>query len=803
MARTPPIEAAKPSHTYASVFPVLLPPPLPVKLPSAFCRGLPSSGPPKMSSSSDDGECSLLPSLPSSVLLLLGHQSAPSSFFSPDFVVLVRVVHCAEVERRRRATVEVIMPEPNAPGAGTASSSASGGVASASSAAPDAATLAEKAIAALPSDLAAEAVDPKRKAKSQDPGWKYGWWPDPTKKDFVRCIFCKKTVPAGIKRFKQHLAGGYGDVVKCRDAPEVVSREMNSYLKKNSRSVLMSMDEEGDADAAEEGDGQGAEPQPEPSSGTKVKQAKKRIAQSAITSFVVSAPTKPQTQKHSKSVSSMLCKTPEEVVAERHKSKASQPTLEHCTKKGKEAKKIVDDHVADFFYENDIPLNAINSRSWEIMLESIGQYGPGYRSPSYHEIRNPLLERGVDRTTTLRKKHEEAWKEYGCTLMSDGWTDTRQRHLINFLANSPAGTFFLGSVDASSQVANAKMLADLLEKEIDKVGKENVVQVVTDNGANFKAAGRILMERIPHLFWTPCAAHCLDLLLEDIGKIKEFKTCINNAKKVSRFIYKHGRLLDQMREKIGGDLVRPAVTRFATSFLTLASMHRHRNGLRNLFVSEEWHATRFPNSAEGKQVENIVLSMPFWNTVENCLRASQPLLIALRIADGDETPGAPEIMAAMDVAKTTIKESLKDKPRLLAEVLDYYEKRWENQMEQKLYGAALYLNPGKFFVIRDQDRRQAARLRSMFNDVLWKMISDENEQTKISKQADDYERSEGDCFSKQGAIRDRDRKNPSKFFETFSFVLLSCLVLLSANNFIVHLYLYYSLLVGFIWWPSI
>lgn len=103
-----------------------------------------------------------------------------------------------------------------------------------------------------------------------------------------------------------------------------------------------------------------------------------------------------------------------------------------------------------------------------------------------------------------------------------------------------------------------------------------MVHVVTDNGANFKAAGRILMERIPTLFWTPCAAHCLDLLLEDLGKIKDFSSCINDAKKVSRFIYKHGRILDMMRAKLGGDLVRPAVTRFATSFLTLASMHRHK-----------------------------------------------------------------------------------------------------------------------------------------------------------------------------------------------------------------------------------
>jgi hypothetical protein len=44
------------------------------------------------------------------------------------------------------------------------------------------------------------------------------------------------------------------------------------------------------------------------------------------------------------------------------------------------------------------------------------------------------------------------------------------------------------------------MLADLLEKQIDKIGREHVVQVVTDNGANFEAAGRILMDRIPICF---------------------------------------------------------------------------------------------------------------------------------------------------------------------------------------------------------------------------------------------------------------------------------------------------------------
>jgi hypothetical protein len=80
------------------------------------------------------------------------------------------------------------------------------------------------------------------------------------------------------------------------------------------------------------------------------------------------------------------------------------------------------------------------------------------------------------------------------------------------------------------------MLAALVEKRIDAIGRDKVVHIVTDNGANFKAAGKLLERKIPHLFWTPCAAHCLDLMLKDNGKIREFKKCISHACQVTTFI---------------------------------------------------------------------------------------------------------------------------------------------------------------------------------------------------------------------------------------------------------------------------
>lgn len=173
----------------------------------------------------------------------------------------------------------------------------------------------------------------------------------------------------------------------------------------------------------------------------------------------------------------MLRKSVEEVVDERHKKGPSQRTLE-ATTRSKEEREQVFDYIADFFYENGIPFNAANSRSYEYMIEAVGRFGPGLKPPSSYELRVPLLEKAKKKTDEIKKKHENAWKEYGCTLMSDSWTDKRGRHLINFLANSPQGTFFIDSVNASGESHDATLLGGLLDERIQKIGKDKVVQVL-------------------------------------------------------------------------------------------------------------------------------------------------------------------------------------------------------------------------------------------------------------------------------------------------------------------------------------
>jgi len=114
----------------------------------------------------------------------------------------------------------------------------------------------------------------------------------------------------------------------------------------------------------------------------------------------------------------------------------TSPPIQSSTKT-KEQHHYVDMQWALFFYECGIPFNAAASRQFQVAVEATAQFGSGYKPPSPYQFGEPLLKDAVKLTSTMREDHERAWKHFGCTLMSDGWTDRRGRHLINFLVNSP------------------------------------------------------------------------------------------------------------------------------------------------------------------------------------------------------------------------------------------------------------------------------------------------------------------------------------------------------------------------------
>jgi len=140
---------------------------------------------------------------------------------------------------------------------------------------------------------------------------------------------------------------------------------------------------------------------------------------------------------------------------------------------------------------------------------------------------------------------------------------------------------FFKSIDGSNIVKTGEKLFEMLDSLVEEIGEENVVQVITDNRSNYVLAGKLLEEKILHLYWTPCAAHGIDLMLEDIGKLHLIKKTIQRRVSLVGFIYSHSSTLSLLRQFTNKwELVRHVVTRFAISYLSLQRLHQEKKKLR-------------------------------------------------------------------------------------------------------------------------------------------------------------------------------------------------------------------------------
>jgi len=172
--------------------------------------------------------------------------------------------------------------------------------------------------------------------------------------------------------------------------------------------------------------------------------------------------------------------------------------------------------------------------------------------------------------------------------MTNGWTDRKRRNILNFLVNSLRGSVFLKSIDASNVCKIAEKIFKTIDDIVEEVGENNVIQVVIDIVAIYKAVGELLMQKRKKLYWNPCAAHCIDLMWEDFEKkIPLHHDTIAIGKKITTYIYSRTGLISFHKYSEGKDLIRAANTRFATSYLTLGCLNYNRGSLIKMFTSSE------------------------------------------------------------------------------------------------------------------------------------------------------------------------------------------------------------------------
>jgi hypothetical protein len=210
--------------------------------------------------------------------------------------------------------------------------------------------------------------------------------------------------------------------------------------------------------------------------------------------------------------------------------------------------------------------------------------------------------------------------------------------------------------------------------------------------------GKLLKQRYPTLFWTPCATNCIDLILKDMGKIPYIKDIVESARNITKFIYNHAYVLSLMRRFINNrELVRPAITHFATSFISLRSLFACMWEVKRMFLSNEWHGLSFNCKPEREAIRKLVsYQESFWAGVEEVCAISKPLVKVLLLVDGDK-PAMGYLYEAMDRDKEAIRtiyddkgDDGSDKRLLIWKVID---EGWNNTLHHPINGTWIYLNP--------------------------------------------------------------------------------------------------------------
>ncbi|XP_042465661.1 uncharacterized protein LOC122048123 [Zingiber officinale] len=448
-----------------------------------------------------------------------------------------------------------------------------------------------------------------------DIGWQFGQMVGDNRKT-IRCKFCGKVITGGITRLKQYIAHVTGNVEICHKAHKEISSMLRKHLQdsKTSRSSM---------------------------------QRKKQIALDSIT----------QNTRVSESGSSGGDDI--EDIENRE--------LQKAIKEGRKTRVIEEqmrNRYGQGFSGSSSGLDPADSGPYnQSMINTIAEAGTGIKGPKGRQIGGVYLQEEVDEINGYLNTLKSKWSKYGCTIMCDGWSTHNKHPIINFMIYCDRNMVFHSSVDCTNKAKTVDFILSLLSKIIDEIGEENIVHVVTDSeGANKVAGAKLMIER-QHLFWSPCAAHCIDLMLEDIGKTTKVKKCVEKAKQIMSFIYNSDKVVNLMKTFTNDhELLTLGITQFAIEFISIENLVRHSSDLKRMCTSGDWEADNNTSKRrkEAENIASIIMDGRFWKRAHDICAAIEPLVKVLKLVDQDQKPTMSIIYEAMDRAKMEIKDNTRD-----------------------------------------------------------------------------------------------------------------------------------------------
>jgi hypothetical protein len=447
---------------------------------------------------------------------------------------------------------------------------------------------------------------------------------------------------------------------------------------------------------------------------------------------------KAESKKTSNTDSQDACRKHMGSASEVTRSDPKQPKLH--TVVGKQIKTEVDKAVARMCYITGISFNVVNNKHFKEMCSKIAQHGPTYQLPSDYPVRTSLLQTEYNNISQrVDQFHNSYLAQTGGTIVSDGWSDVQHRPILNILLVTPAGATFLNSVDSSEQVKTAQFIADVITTAIEEVGPQHVVQVITDSAANCKASWETIKAKFPHIICSPCAAHCLDLLLEDWSKLP-MASVIKEIADVVTFINGHegSRALLRKHSPEKG-LLRPGETRFGTNLIITQRFVELKDALQELIVSRQYKAwiQNKPYKTTSDSVTKVLLSNDFWNKCQLYMEINKPVYELLRLIDGN-SPVTGKIYYRLFQIQEKINLHSDISASLKSQLYETFIARWA-MLHTTLHAAGFLLDPEYLGMAQNSNEE----VMTGFYQLVEQMFTDTHIQVLIANQLSQFRSGHG------------------------------------------------------------
>ncbi|XP_042427540.1 uncharacterized protein LOC122015007 isoform X2 [Zingiber officinale] len=536
----------------------------------------------------------------------------------------------------------------------------------------------------------------KNASNRSDIAWKYGMEVDNNPRKII-CSFCNKIISCGVYRFKQHLACTRKDVEACKSVPVEVKMEMAevlTQLKKSSKRIMRNEEEEG---------------------------------------MIESDP-----HKKGKMV----------------KESISNKTIGNTLNSKKKLRDEACQQIVRFFRTSGIPFSCAKNPEFAKMFEFVGKCGSEFIPPSYHELENSSLEKEMKNTIDILEEYRYEWKKTGCSIICDEWTDMKGKFYCNFLVNNPAGTIFMKSIDTSGFSETTENIFEVLEEILEKVGEENVVQVMTNNTGNYKVAAKMLIEKRKKIVWSPCVIRLLDEILEDFEKnLSHHGITIAKGKKITTFIYSRIEIISTLRNFTKGkDFIGPTTTPSATAYLTLLYLFDIKDALITMCSMR---------MLKSEEVQQIVQDHGFWNDIVDCLNFALPIIEVILKIDSDEKPTMGFIYEETKCAKNRILSLNNTKG--FETICKIIKERW-NPLLHPLYSASYFLNPQLY-----RPDRTFENPNDHIDWLITMLTNDDStkeNQAKITSQLNYFQLGSG-FLQSEAAMMVRHTKDPAKWWDSY------------------------------------